>query len=226
MAVLYLNVERQGYFIVWSHTSYEIKNPKRNIWNYFSWNEIGLNNVAKRAAVQKMKKEQMCWLCAPFSHICISLEHLHRRMTVALISLVVCVVWRDCCRGFLAWLNTCCLLWSRVFDWKSRWEERRIRIEEAAVKPAGGSEGTVWKTGMSRKVWKTKKSRGAVSVRQLVGPGSGPGSGVFGCASTVQVSPLLWPSEPDCWNWFSRASATCKATSNCCYVWERLVQQS
>lgn len=128
----------------------------------------------------------MCWLCAPFSHICISLEHLHRRMTVALFSLVVCVVWRDCCRGFLAWLNACCLLWSRVFDWKSRWEERRIRIEKAAVKPAGGSEGTVWKTGMSRKVWKTKKSRGAVSVRQLVGPGSG----VFGCASTVQVSPL------------------------------------
>lgn len=145
----------------------------------------------------------MCWLCAPFSHICISLEHLHRRMTVALISLVVCVVWRDCCRGFLAWLNACCLLWSRVFDWKSRWEERRIRIEEAAVKPAGGSEGTVWKTGMSRKVWKTKKSRGAVSVRQLVGPGSE-------LCFNSSGEPALWPSEPDCWNWFSRASATCR----------------
>lgn len=44
---------------------------------------------------------------------------------------------------------------------------------------------------MSRKVWKTKKSSGAVSVRQLVGPGPGPG--VFGCASTVQVSPLSDP---------------------------------
>lgn len=77
-----------------------------------------------------------------------------------------------------------------------------LRLEE----PLRGTEDTHWRScrktsrgqwrngledgNEKERVWKTKKSRGAVSVRQLVGPGSGPGSGVFGCASTVQVSPL------------------------------------